>query len=197
MNKKFICTMAVAALIAAAPTALAGNVNYIPGGANSVEVFEPGKKTVLITDEKDTIVYMNQSNDGFRDAETFLLKNGIADGKYTVKLGGGTNAEERIFYIGMQNTGIDVLLTKPTKDAVSSDGKNIGYTASGATGTYQTVIIQKSDNKYYGVALGTVISPKGAEVGIQINGVTNPDEISKVWLSERGIVTKSAETATE
>ncbi|MDY3030839.1 MAG: hypothetical protein SOS24_03635 [Clostridia bacterium] len=198
-----MCMTALAALLMTSATAFAATTAKITDdGYNVATDMAEGKKTVLITkDDDDAIVYVGQNDSAYSAVSEFLLKADAADGKYTIRLGDGTDktAEKAIFYIGMQNTGIDVLLTKPAIGATSSDGKSIGYTASDVTGTYQTVIIQKSDNKYYGVSLGggTVITVKNAAVGIQINGVDNSSDILNVWLSGRGIVTAQAADNTE
>lgn len=158
-----------------------------------------GKSTVLIikgntepTD--DSIVYINQSDSTF-DAQTeFFLKNDAGEGMYTVSFGDATgNPVREIFYIGVENAQYsgDVLMSLIEGDSgyyEDGDVYNIGYKATVSIGTYRSVIIKKSNGSYMGCSLPTVLSGTGiAEIGIQINGVSSLNDISKVWLSTRTI----------
>lgn len=194
MKKQLICVMAAATMLAAAPTALAADVSYKPGTANSVEVNAEGKKTVLITASDNTIVYVDQASDVFTAAEDFKLKNGIDDGKYTVKLGSDTgDAVEKVFYIGMTDAEKDIKLEQPTSGATAenTDGtQNIGYMAGNINGTYSNLIVKMNGN-YYGMALGTTLTfTNGGAIGIQINNVASDESIEGVWLSNRDYATK-------
>ena len=196
MKKQLICVMAAAAMLAAAPAALAADVSYKPGTANSVEVTNAAdKKTVLITAENGTIVYVDQASDVFTATEEFMLKNGIDDGKYTVKLGSDTgDAVEKVFYIGMTDSEKDIKLDKPASGATAKNEDNtvnIGYMATGIDGSYSKLIVKKNDGNYYGMALGTTLTfTNGGAIGIQINNVTSEAEIEGVWLSNRDYATE-------
>ncbi len=153
MKKQLICTMAAAAIMStvAAASALAEGVVYDLGN-NSVNVQgQAAKKTVLITDANDNIVYVDQAVDTFAAATDFKIKSEPTPGVYTIKLGADTGtALEAKFCIGMSSANGDVELKKPDADATATnaDGKtiNIGYTADNIPeGSYQTLIIEKSD----------------------------------------------------
>lgn len=198
MKKQLICIMAAAAMLAAAPAALASEGVTYDLGKKSVTVDgQDQKKIVLITNSDNDIVYVNQADSTFQATDEFLLKNDVTEGTYTIKLGADSGEAVTIpFTIGMSEASGDVKLTMPTEggEATNSDGKtkNIGYTANNVSGTYKSVIIQKNgDDKYYGITLGTVMTLDNAAVGIQINGVSDTTTISKVWLSQRGIATAS------
>ena len=190
MKKQLICVMAAAAMLAAAPAALAANVSYNPGTANSVEVTDAtNKKTVLITADGGAIVYVDQASDVFSATEEFKLKSDAADGKYTVKLGSDTgDVETKDFYIGMTNSATDKELKKPETGATVTNADNtvnIGYRADNITGTYNKLIVKKSDGNYYGMDVNTLLTLHGGSVGIQFNHVSSEAEIEGVWLTSR------------
>lgn len=193
MKKGLIC-MTAAAVIAAAPAALAmENVNYILG-SNEVEINqEAGKKTVIITDVNGTIVYADLKSIGFKDNEILKIKENIPDGQYKIKLGGDSgDAVEKTFYIGfMAQGGIDVKLDKPGNDATTNNPNNtfnIGYMQTDVTGSYHSLVIKKG-SKYYGMELSPVMTLNNAAVGIQFNYVADESDISEVWISGRDLET--------
>lgn len=200
MKKELICIATAAMLTAAAPLTFAEEGVTYDTGNKAVNVqAQEGKQTVLITNnDTNDIVYVNQEKNGFSKAQEFLIKNTAADGTYTVTFGGDTTpVTSKTLYIGMQSSGVDIQLTKPESGAEADAGsgmKNIGYIASNITGgPYRTVIIKKSDNKYYGVGLNTHITLENGAVGIQINGVSDENAIQGVWISQRDITTATAQ----
>ncbi|MDD6483603.1 MAG: cellulase family glycosylhydrolase [Clostridiales bacterium] len=91
---------------------------------NSVTVDASGYSTVCISaqNNSDDVVYINQSASQFSSEECFRLKSGIADGAYTITLGGGEETKQ----ISFTKTAypFDVNFSKTEQGKVKAQLKN-------------------------------------------------------------------------
>lgn len=92
--KKIIACISLVFAMSAGVTALAADATYSEAD-NSASIDATGYTTVLIEDAEDTILYVDQNDSGLGSAAKFLLKgaNKLADGTYTVTLGGSSTLE--------------------------------------------------------------------------------------------------------
>ena len=97
--------------------------------------------TVLITKASDDndivaddneIVYIDQSENAFTGATTFLLKNNPDVGRYTVRLGSDNDSKTTYFYVGVNSDNPnDVYMNRLQNEEKNEDDTwNIGYYAT-------------------------------------------------------------------
>ena len=91
--KKIIACISLVFAMSAGVTALAADATYSDAD-NSASIDATGYTTVLIEDASSNILYVDQNDSGLGSTAKFLLKgtDKLADGTYTVKLGGSSTA---------------------------------------------------------------------------------------------------------
>ena len=199
MKKIVICLAAVAAL--SAVPVYAAETTYVTD-EKYVSYSESDKyKTVLVLDDADEIVYINQEDTGFNSAYKFFLSSEPEAGIYTLKLGGGSEANvEKEFYIGIDQIYGDVAASRIDGEdgfSINQDGTyNIGYIADIPAGAYRSILV-KDGERILGYSISTVTSGDGyIKMGIQINGVPAEKKDSlEVSLSARAIESASDNAA--
>lgn len=199
MKKIVICLAAVAAL--SAVPVYAAETTYVTD-EKYVSCSEADKyKTVLVLDEAESIVYINQEDTGFSSASKFFLSSEPEAGTYTLKLGGGNEANiENKFYIGIDDIYGDVTAGRIGDEGgivKNEDGTyNIGYIADIPAGAYRSILVKDGD-RILGYSINTVTSGDGdIRMGIQINGVPEEKKESlEVSLSARAVELAADNTA--
>lgn len=150
-------------------------------------------KTAVVMNASNDIVYINQEDGGFSPEYKFFLSSEPEEGVYTIKLGGGSEANfEKEFYIGIGQIYGDAQASRIEGDdgiSQNDDGTyNIGYLVTVPEGVYRSILVKDGD-RTLGYSIYTVTSGGGEIImGIQINGVPEEKKDNlQVSLSTRAI----------
>lgn len=140
--KKIIACISLVFAMSAGVTALAADADYVKDGNSYSGNISEGYTTVLI--EKDAvgetpseIVYVNQEGNGLGTAVNFLLKGDeLADGDYTVTLGGSSTGQPIKSKFKVKkvpvNTPVTVMGQLVAEDGTSQIGCKARTTAANA-----------------------------------------------------------------
>ena len=170
--KKLLCLAALTAILSIGVTAFAEDTEtftfpaeYVGGTSDSASVDATGYSAVIIEKDEDNgeIVYIDQADDVYTVAKTFLLKADPKIGKYKVTLGSKTSeAYQTYFYVGVDSTNNDKAMTRLQGEEQTEDGYNIGYYAvvsSDDAQTYKSLKVgYKNQPKFGGFDLSDTLN---------------------------------------
>ena len=164
--KRIVYIAALTAVLSIGITALAEDngdftypAEYLGGASDTAKVNAAGYSTVLIEkdDENGEIVYVDQADDAYTGAQSFLLKSDPDVGKYKVTLGSEANgAYQTYFYVGVDSSNpADKAMTRLQNEVQNKaeTGYNIGYyteLAASEASTYKSLKVGYADNQKYG-----------------------------------------------
>ena len=194
--KKLTVLAALLLAVSAGGTAFA-QTEYDPATKSVKTTDQSSYKTVLITAGDETtpvtnnnIVYVAQAADtGFEAATNFLLKHnssdgtGVADGVYTIRFGGGTEAHEPAeFAVGVGIDDYDTTLTNLDKEPDPNGKYSWSFVTSeeGVSFSKGGIILVKlgDDVMAYPTNNGIIYGDVNVVFGVQIDEV--PAEVENV-----------------
>lgn len=185
--KKIIACISLVFAMSAGVTALADEAveNTNLAADNEVTVTSDAVyNTVLITDDKDGIVYLNQNDDGYTANEiaNFLLKSDAGYGTYTMKRGvtGGAALDDVTITIADPSAS-----TKPldvTNRVDNGDGTySIGCFASGLSSedcTYIVISVTKDSVTMSGSYATGITGESDVNLAVKITDISSEYEVA-------------------
>ena len=163
--KRIVCLAALTAVLSISVLALAEDTEtftfpaeYTGGTSDSATVNAAGYSTVLIAkdEENGEVVYIDQADNKYTAAQSFLLKSDPAVGKYKVMLGSETGEPyQTYFYVGVDSlNSSDKAMTRLQKEVQNTDETyNIGYYTyldANDAKTYKSLKVGYAGDKKYG-----------------------------------------------
>ena len=172
--KKIIACISLVFAMSAGVTALADGYSE---GNNSYTLDGTGYKTVLITSDNDTL-YVNQNDLGLGSGLECLLKGDtkLADGTYTVKLGGHDTAEPKTetFTISSEPVAITTATIMGREESTNDAGKTV-Y----AVGCKASAVLENATHVVLNVTKGD--TTKSISFETNLSGTGNADIAIKVY----------------
>lgn len=194
--KKTIVLAALLAAMSAGTTSFAAteydstqkSVSNTEQSSYKTVLISKGNKDDAVTDEN--IVYVNQADNTFDAATSFLLKSGVTDGVYTLRFGGSTGeCVPKEFAIGVGIEGYDTKLNEKGK-VINSNGKySYGFVTSdsGVSLTNNAIILVKIDGDVLAYPMSNNVTLTGGanvKLGVQIDDIENENTDVQVFIRQ-------------